>query len=175
MEPIDEIDRPEARPPGLRATVIAAVLCAALGLLWVMLGGRSGNQLFDTSLHRACYEGNVDEARRLIAFGADVNAQGDANGRNTPLILAMAAEKNRLALAHLLLDHGANVRLADKHGRTALHVAALYGDLDAARLLLARGADVNARDSEGHTPLSYAGVWTKDRPMRELLAGAGGR
>jgi ankyrin repeat protein len=41
----------------------------------------------------------------------------------------------------------------DKYGRTALHAAALLGQLDLARYLLSKGADVNARDGDGRTPL----------------------
>ncbi|MDR3706689.1 MAG: ankyrin repeat domain-containing protein [Capsulimonadaceae bacterium] len=168
---------PASPQPALRsrATLLATLLCLLLGLGWAYVSWRVHSRQFDSPLHRACFSGDLSTVRHLVDAGADVNLQGERNGRDTPLMLAIAAEENRGAIVKLLIDHGANVRLADNKGRTALHLAALYGDLPLATLLLAHGADVNARDAEGHTSLSYAGVWTKDKPMRDLLLGHGGR
>lgn len=52
-----------------------------------------------------------------------------------------------------LLDSGLSPNIQDKYGRTALHAAALLGQLELARFLLSKGADVNARDRDGSTPL----------------------
>jgi ankyrin repeat protein len=55
-----------------------------------------------------------------------------------------------------LLDHGANVNLADAYGDTildcALHLQ--YGSL--VQMLVEKGADVNALDQSQHRPLTYA-------------------
>lgn len=55
-----------------------------------------------------------------------------------------------------LLDSGLSPNTPDRHGRAALHLAALLGQADLARLLLARGAAVDARDRRGSTPLMLA-------------------
>jgi serine protease Do len=55
-----------------------------------------------------------------------------------------------------LLDSGLSPNARDKHGRTALHLAALLGQAGLTRYLLSRGADVNARDRQGRTPLMLA-------------------
>lgn len=55
-----------------------------------------------------------------------------------------------------LLDSGLSPDAKDRHGRTALHLAALLGQADLARLLLARGAAVDARDRRRMTPLMLA-------------------
>jgi hypothetical protein len=52
-----------------------------------------------------------------------------------------------------LLASGLDPDTQDKYGRTALHAAALLGQLDLARYLLSKGADVNARDGDSRTPL----------------------
>lgn len=56
----------------------------------------------------------------------------------------------------VLLDHGADPSLKDRHSRSALHRAAAGGHLPAVQLLAAWGAEVDARDSLGLTPLHHA-------------------
>lgn len=56
----------------------------------------------------------------------------------------------------MLLEHGADSSLKDRHGRSALHRAAAGGHLLAVQLLAAWGADVDARDTLGLTPLHHA-------------------
>jgi Trypsin-like peptidase domain/Ankyrin repeats (many copies) len=55
-----------------------------------------------------------------------------------------------------LLDSGLSVNTRDRRGRTALHMAAILGQVELARYLAARGADINATDAEGRTPLMIA-------------------
>ena len=55
-----------------------------------------------------------------------------------------------------LFDSGLSVNAKDKHGRTALHLAATLGQAQLARFLLSRGADVDAKDARGRTPMMLA-------------------
>jgi len=55
-----------------------------------------------------------------------------------------------------LLDAGANVNAVDKHNKTALHHAAMRGDLSLAMMLVAHGAEIDPLDNRTHTPLYYA-------------------
>ncbi len=60
----------------------------------------------------------------------------------------------------------------DKAGRTALHYAALNGDLAETVRLLASGLDPRATDDNGFTPLHFA-TQSNSIPVSEALLAAG--
>lgn len=94
----------------------------------------------ESDLHWACWDSDCDEVQRLLAVGEQVNAISETDG-GTPLM--RACEANAVSCAHMCLDAGAEVNLADEHGRTALHFAWASGRPGSAELaedLLARGA-----------------------------------
>jgi uncharacterized protein len=117
-----------------------------------------------TALHGACYWGSVDAARLLLERGADVNAlTRDSFLRIAPIGCAVATpnvpnpsddESVVLALAGLLLTHGANVNAQRRDGMTALHAAAYRGHLKVIEALLKAGANPDIRahaDSGAHS------------------------
>ena len=75
--------------------------------------------------------------RKLIATNAQVDAQNE-NGE-TPLILAAREGNNEFAA--LLVEHGANVNLADNLQRTALYYAGERGYNEIVEMLLTAGAE----------------------------------
>jgi ankyrin repeat protein len=90
----------------------------------------------------------------LVAAGANVNAL-DHSG-DTPLLLAR--EQNYRVVVPALLAHGADVG-GNTHGKSPLHMAALYfdsGDHELAQALIERGAPISALSTGGRTPLHYA-------------------
>lgn len=167
VQPTPELDR--------RSLILAALVCLVAGLIYVWVTGRQAAPRFDSPLHKACYEGDLSKAKSLVAGGANVNLQGPRNVGDTPLMLAIASDKNSVAIASLLISHGADVRLTDKAGRTALHVAVLYGSIPIVQMLLDHHADINAPDKEGARPLSYSGVWTMNKPMKNYLIARGAK
>ena len=68
-----------------------------------------------------------------------------------------------------LLSRGANPKMKDHIGFTALHYATFYGREDAVSLLLTIGIDANQRDKDGFKPLDIA-LHMKNRYMIEELA-----
>jgi len=56
----------------------------------------------------------------------------------------------------VLLEGGANIESTNVKGHTALHNAAVNGNLDACRLLLDWGAKVDSLDVGNTTPLYFA-------------------
>jgi len=91
-------------------------------------------------LHRAAGEGDLDDIRRLLAEGCDINAFDDSLSR-TPL--HHAAIENRIEAVRLLLAEGADVNAheEDKIGDTVLATVAANCTLDMAQVLVDAGAD----------------------------------
>ena len=98
-------------------------------------------------------ERNSGEALQLaLASGLDMNAR-DFMGR-TPL--HWAASNGQLEQVSLLANNGARTGLADDNGHTALHLAALAGNVDVCCELPECGAPPDARAHDGLTPAAAA-------------------
>ncbi len=71
----------------------------------------------------------------------------------TLLLLLLAGDADALKE---LLAAGADKDEADHEGRTALHFACGYGEIQCVKVLLEAGADVNIIDHNKNTALHYA-------------------
>jgi ankyrin repeat protein len=71
-------------------------------------------------------------------------------------------------LSHLLLEWGANVRVANVNGWTALHSAAVEGHDPIARPLPDKGTDVSTTDKDGDTAL-FTVAFSGMKSMVEVL------
>ena len=106
-----------------------------------------------TALHCAAQGGHEEIARFLITTGKATIDEQDLDGE-TPLLCASSGGHE--TVMQLLLEHGANIEVADGYGRTALLHSAFQGRETATKRLLERGARPNVEDRSGRTPLSYA-------------------
>jgi ankyrin repeat protein len=140
-----------------------------------------------TALLFAAQSGSVDAARQLLAAGASAN---DTAADGTSAVV-MATLSGYPELAAVLLEAGAEPDAAGA-GYTALHAAALRGDLHTVKALLAKGANPElpiTRGSpvrrfgsqwalpttlQGATPLIVAAAYVETDIMQALLA-AGAR
>ncbi|QQR49196.1 ankyrin repeat domain-containing protein [bacterium] len=136
-----------------------------------------------TALHFAASNGHVEFLRKLIAYGADIEAKNDQFG-TTPLLLAVALNQpacvqellklgaNDAAIAEelcplqmaiqagnsdcmkILINHNpAIIHKKDNLGLTPLHYAATSGTLACVEVLIEHAADVHARTNNGKTAL----------------------
>jgi ankyrin repeat protein len=177
---------------------------AVLGLI-LLAGGVARGQSEQTQpaeesvppLCEAARRGDLHKVRTLLRKGVSV----DTSSRGTTALMESllpdigepalrmgppsdqerrAGERqneNKLRIAMLLMASGADVKLADQDGETALHAAAgAVGDNGAVvgvvRELLRRGAVVDARSLAGFTPLQHA-VWNKRFEVAKVLVKAG--
>jgi ankyrin repeat protein len=118
-------------------------------------------------LFRAIEERDVPAVKVAIRAGVDPDARTDDGA---PALL-LAAQFAGLDMVCALLSGGADVRAADDadDGRTALHYAALRGDVAMIDELFGAGALVDARDHDGGTPLHEAAAWGLTGAARALL------
>jgi len=70
--------------------------------------------------------------------------------------LHIAAFKDKPEVAEVLLKHGADPNVRDKFGMTALHVAAMRGNVALVRRLVELGATTEALDGLVKTPADVA-------------------
>ena len=105
-----------------------------------------------TTLIEAVDSRRVEEVRRVVKSGADVNVA--VRGDGTALI--RAAAHGDLAIVDELIELGADVNRASRGDGNPLIVAAKRGHADVVARLLAAGADVNAVVAGDETPLINA-------------------
>ncbi len=103
-------------------------------------------------LHQAARDGDLEQVKKLIAQGADVNAS-NGDEKWTPLLAA--AKAGHADVINVLLKNGAKVD-AGSYSYTPLYYAIWSKDAQAVRALISGGADVNAKNENGWTPLHYA-------------------
>lgn len=107
-----------------------------------------------TALHYAARSGSVDVCNLLLQYSANVNVTTKA-GLATPLQRAALAGKEKVV--ELLLKRGADPKLQDVDGRTALHRAAEAGHIGVVKYLCQFCPElVNIRDKYNKLSHDYA-------------------
>src|ERR1044072_1059507 len=113
-------------------------------------------------------EARYSEVEEALLNRPELNPNvGGLLGR--PVLLAYVWRDNKKATERLLAL-GADVKLVDKDGDTALHGAAETGNVEIMRMLLDKGADPNAKNNQGGTPLMWAAVFGNEDAARLLLS-----
>ena len=163
--------------PGLlaaRATWDELPIEAAAHMGLVPLAEFLADQGSPVSTCTAAVLGSRNRVEALVK--ADRNCLRERGAHDIPLLSYTAWGKERLDIAELLLNSGADLK-ARGLGLTTLHITAMKGHIELAKLLLDRGADVNepSRQKNGNvTPLAMA-VRAKQEKMQQFLKERGGR
>lgn len=162
--------------------MLSVRLWPVLALMTLLLAACNEPPQPTINLYRAIHTGDLDQIKRHIYWGTDVNSP-DPDG-DYPL--HVAARRGRVVIAQHLLDSGADPNAFNLGGATPLRVAlengktqvaqvlvkkgaaddpqALFFDLvrdgvtdrDSLKLLLERGADIDARDGKGDAAIHIA-------------------
>ena len=131
-------------------------LLLAAALLALVLAGCGKPAPPTVNLFRAVQVDDLDQIKRHIAWGTDLN-QSDASG-DRPLHLA--ARAGQVAIARELVDHGASLVTPDRAGRSPLELALSRGRTQVAALLVQAGAPLDAQGML--LTLVQGGVWDRD-------------
>ena len=128
-----------------------------------------------TPLHLAAFFGRRPVVELLLSLGAPVNEISRNPSELRPLHSAVAHRQPQVALeiARALIAAGADVNATQQGGWTALHAAAVHGNLPLVRLLLEAGAKAGMKNDAGQTPAGLAKT-KNHKEVIVLLAERGG-
>ncbi len=116
------------------------------------------------NLAEAITRGDIEQAKELIAQGADVNKKQEPF-QQPPIIFAPLAG---IEFVSLLVENGANVNARDQDNNTALMNACLYGQMEIAEYLISKGADITATNKDDLTVLEAAQI-SKNSNLIQLI------
>ena len=118
-----------------------------------------------TALMLAARDGNMEEVKRLLKNGADVN-RANKNG-GTPIMYATLG--GNLNIVKILIELGADPNAAAENGWTALMISAAKGYSAITKQLLDSAADPNLQDIYHWSPLMRAVYEGRDEVAMLLL------
>jgi ankyrin repeat protein len=129
-------------------------------LVFRLLGDQPSADDLALALAGASKGGHATVCGRLIARGATVNSAAGRD-RSTPLMYALKGSTmpGSAETVKRLLDEGADVGIANRHGTLALHVGAWCGaSAETVRVLLRAGAaaHIDIKNDFGYSPASIA-------------------
>lgn len=140
-------------------------------IVTVVSGGIGLSRDYSTPLTRAVDNDDIEEVRRLIANGANVNGRDEDYDRITPIFVAV--ENGNVEMVRLLIEVGAKVNIRNSEKQTPL--MQLDGDAtsELVKILVDAGAKVNLSDNENNTALLLAAENCSTDVIQALLdAGA---
>jgi formylglycine-generating enzyme required for sulfatase activity len=143
-------------PQPFPAVVLCAVLCAV-----------SSATVHAGPLHQAVLSNDLLRVSEILT-ASDPVAVNAAIGPGVTAI-HLAAARNHVEIAAILIRRGADIEARTDGGFTPLHWAAGRDAADVARLLLDSGADINARTASGITPLHWASLRNATNAVELLL------
>ena len=126
-----------------------------------------GNSAIDSALLEATLIGDINNVKKALNSGANINAQDDIDF--TPL--QYSARGGHYEIVKLLLEKGASINIKDTIGELPIHK---IENLKVTQILIEKGSDVNAKNNQLQTPLDNAIRFQKDK-ITDLLRKHGGK
>jgi ankyrin repeat protein len=116
-------------------------------ITWGPAVGTAGYGGF-TALTRSAIRPDLEIRQALITLGANLDIRSEYDGKSA-LMYACDQYHGNFGMVYLLVTAGADIRLADNKGRTALMYAVESGVFQIVSILLSAGADMNTADNRG--------------------------
>ena len=117
-------------------------------------------------------EPNLSLVRDLITLGANVDWQDEGHYNWT--ILHYTIFYNRIEIAKIIIDAGADVNVKNKLGDSPLHFSAYYDRYEITQMLIGAGADLDIQEDSGKTAL-HLSVYNNHIENVKILMKAGAR
>lgn len=103
-------------------------------------------------LFNAAINGNVNQVRKLLSEGLDINI----SNRERETALHMAAARGHYSLVIFLVNNGAYVNAPTIKNWIPLHHAVRFRHPNIVNFLMKRGSSVSSKTSDGLTPVDMA-------------------
>jgi ankyrin repeat protein len=104
-------------------------------------------------LHSSIRKGELEIVKELIKKDNSI-INSPNHLKSTPLIVAVSL--NKIEICNYLIDKNADLDLANVHGNTAIHYAALNNQVELVRKIADKGGKANVWNNRGRNPLHYA-------------------
>ena len=124
------------------------------------------DKLGNSAIHMACYKGNLEIIKLLIAKGENVHA---VSGFNNYTTLLLSAEGGHLEAFKFFLEKGVNINSKSTGKQTVLMYAANSGNAALVKFIVEKGVDINSQDSGGWTALMHAASLGKTDAVSMLI------
>lgn len=123
------------------------------------------------ALFKAVITNNIEEVKRVINKGINVNAKNYDINLFQESLLHEASSYSYKEIVKILINAGAYVNVKDYSGQTPLHRAVRYeNNIEITKLLIDADADVNAKDYHQKTPLHQAVIYRNRKTIELLIA-----
>jgi len=109
------------------------------------------NEEGENIIHSIVYSGKVNRLNGLLNNN---NINHRSNDGATPLLLSIALEK--FDISSYLIEHGADIEIADNTGNMPIHIACHLGNIDLVADLVKQGANLRSKTAKGNLPLALA-------------------
>ncbi|KAJ7385774.1 hypothetical protein OS493_013808 [Desmophyllum pertusum] len=112
-----------------------------------------------------CLVTAMQSTKNVPEFNRFIN-QRDADQNSA---LHLGVQTGQVSMCKVLLQHGADINIQNKHLQTPLHVASIGKNKDILELLIKQGAQTNTKDFKQSTPLHSAASFGNLECVKVLL------